>query len=276
MLFDSHCHYNLEPIYANWHKHWQKAQASGVAGAMVVGADLPSSVLAVKLTNVHPEFKACIGIHPTEYQEFFERPTSPTLEQGLAELDSQMTELETLLSRNRISAIGETGLDFYRLDSNSSMADSVKKLQHAAFIRHLKLAALYSLPTIIHVRDTGLDAYNEILQLLEENLAPSQTFVLHCISGTASYLDKALKLGAFIGVAGNVTYKNADNIRSLVRMVPKDRLLLETDAPFLAPHPHRGSPCDPWMISLTAEYLTEEMGINEEQIYQNTQKVFKL
>ena len=111
-------------------------------------------------------------------------------------------------------------------------------------------------------------------KLLQKHKKSNLPFILHCASGSTEYIKKAVEMGGYVGIAGNVTYKNADAIREIVKATPADRLLLETDAPFLPPHPHRGKTCEPWMIELTAQYLQEHCSVSMEQVYKNTQHVF--
>lgn len=274
MIFDTHCHYNMEPLFASdqlgtaaWERHWKEAQDKGVVGSMVVGADLPSSQRARDLAQLDSCLKAAIGIHPSEYQEAVEK----SLEVDIAE---QITSLAALFDPGITLAIGETGLDYFRLPETGS--EKIKDLQKEAFTAHIKLAEKLNLPLIIHARDTGEEAYWDILQILKTAYQGHKPFILHCVSGPEAYLKEALAMGAYIGVAGNVTYKNSEHIRNLVRLAPAERILLETDAPFLPPQEFRGKTCEPWMISLTGEYLRDELSVSLEKVLENTSTVFQI
>lgn len=278
MIIDTHCHYNLDPLYgvdgASWQGHWQEAQNHGVTHAIVVGTDITSSTHAVELAHHEPRFKATVGFHPHVVTDAFaaDQPITETT------ITTWSTHLEALLTKDApthsIVAIGEIGLDYYRLDQTNPAHLQVIKLQQALCTKQLELADRYLLPVILHVRDTSTQAYNDILSLLRTHKKSNLPFILHCASGSVEYIQEALQMGAYIGIAGNVTYKNADSIRAIVRAVPADRLLLETDAPFLPPVPYRGKTCEPWMIELTSKYLVEECGVSLAKVHANTFQVF--
>jgi len=243
MIFDTHCHYNLDPLYQDWQKHWQKAQAHGVQKTIVVGTNLESSRRAIEITAQEPNLMAAIGIHPSEKN-----------------LADQTRRLEELISEE-VVAIGETGLDYFRLDRNLPEFETTIQAQKLAFINHIKLANQHQLDLIIHVRDkktpetpTPGNAYWDTIQILE-NHPSQQKFTLHCVSGPTSYIKKAIQLGAYFGIAGNITYKNADHLRDLVRIIPSEKRVLETDAPYLAPQKYRGQVCEPWMIVETDQVM---------------------
>lgn len=266
-IFDTHCHYNLDPLFADWKNHWQKAQNENVKKSVIIGVDVSTSQRAVEMAATDENLYAAVGIHPNEWGQEL------TLDNN-----EVFNDLENLLPNNKIVAVGETGLDYYWLTENIA---ATKEKQKGSLITHIELAFKAKLPLILHVRDketpeiaTPNNAYWDTLSILEEQLHPDQPFILHCVSGPQNYLKKALELGAYIGVAGNVTYKNAEAIRELVRLVPQNRLLLETDAPFLPPQQFRGKVCEPWMITHTEHFLNEYMGIPTEHLYENAVELF--
>lgn len=261
-IFDTHCHYNLEPLFDEWQKHWQAAQAKGVQKSLVIGTDLRSNERAVAIATAENNLPAAVGLHPTDVGH-----------EVMSDIDDAVANLATLLKESdRIIAIGETGLDYFRLEDASR--EIVIEQQQRLFQLQIALANEHHLPLIIHVRDRGEQAYNDVLIQLKARSDLQQAFVLHCVSGPLQYIKAALELGAYLGVAGNVTYKNADAIRDIVRVAPKDRLVLETDAPFLPPVPYRGQDCEPWMISETGSFLAEEMGVDPDQLWENAVKLF--
>jgi TatD DNase family protein len=272
-IVDTHCHYNLEPLLRDWTRHWQAAQEAAVVKSIVVGTSQVSNQSALDIAATSENLLVALGYHPNEYTRLVETT---------ADLEVRLTQLEQLLPHPKVVAIGETGLDYFRLDTYSvEQILQIKQLQQTAFKAQLTLAQTHQLPLIIHVRDTHLpeerttgNAYWDVLSILEKEWQGSQPFILHCVSGPVRYVQTALELGAYLGIAGNITYKNADHLRSLVKLAPSDRLLLETDAPYLPPHPHRGQPCQPAMIRLTADFVSEELGCNLDQIYQNTLNCF--
>ena len=252
MIIDTHSHYNLDPFWSEWHTHWEKAQSCGVTQSIVVGVNGETSQRAVTLAQSNHDLFAAIGYHPTEKEN--------------VDIDT----LETLLPNKKIVAIGETGIDYFHSKEN---IDVFEQKNH--FALHIHLAKKYSLPLIIHCRDTSEQAYWDVLEILDKEKF-SGKFILHCVSGPLAYIQKAVTMGAYFGMAGNMTYKNSEHLRDIVRAIPKDRLLLETDAPFLPPQEFRGKICEPWMITQTAEYVTQQLGLELEQLYQNSQEVFGL
>jgi len=270
-IFDSHCHYNLEPLESNWQAHWRQAQAEGIQASMVVGTSLTTSKRAVEIAAQESNLYASVGVHPHQ----FEVDDQEFLKQTETGLNNLFAKYQT-----QIKAVGETGLDYFRL---ASAATTAKKAQQAAFKLHLHLAQTHHVPVIIHVRDqaapetpTAGNAYWDTLQMLKDNWPNDQPFILHCASGPLNYIEQALAMGAYIGAAGNVTYKKADRIREIVKLTPADRLLIETDSPYLPPEPRRGQVCEPWLIKLTAEYLQETMGIDLDQVWQNSLRAFNV
>ncbi len=259
MLVDSHCHYNLDPLFGSWENHWQKAQAAGVTASVVIGTDLTSSKRAIALAEENQRFVATVGFHPN----FFK-----TKEQ-LAEI----AQLETIITNKNVVALGEIGLDYFRL-SDSDTDSEIKELQKQAFRIQLELATKHSLPVCIHVRDAQEQAYDDLLEILTAAALGDIPFILHCVSGSSDYIQKALELGAYIGVAGNSTYPKSDAIRAAIALAPADRIVLETDAPYLPPQAYRGQTCEPWMIAETAKNFFLEKHITADQILSNTRAAF--
>ena len=279
MIFDTHCHYNLEPLYSDWQRHWQKAQSHGVTQAIVVGTDLHSSRVATIIAEKEPDLFAAVGIHPDEYN-------SPSDE----DIDTDEKKLHSIIGK-KIVAIGETGLDYFRLTPTSAidqtMIETAKTAQQQALRMHFRLAAEHNLPVILHARDretpeeqTEGNAYWDILTVMQKFLAEEKNklpgFVMHCLSGPKNYVKAMLKLGAHAGIAANVTYPNAHHLRELVQLVPPDRLLVETDAPFLPPQAYRGQTCEPWMIAETSAFINKTYELNEDLLLKNAKVLFKI
>jgi TatD DNase family protein len=278
MLIDTHCHYNLDPLYgtagADWQRHWQRAQDAGVTHSVVVGTNHSTSLRAIALAAAQPRFIAAVGFHPHAVAEAIaagEIVDSRTIKNWTLQLQEVLAKNA---STQLIGAVGEIGLDYFRLAVGNSDHQNEIQLQQELCIQQLLLADRAGLPVILHVRDTGTRAYSDILRLVRTYRQSNVPFILHCVSGSLEYVQEAVALGAYIGIAGNSTYKNAASIREIIQSTPRDRLLLETDAPFLPPVPHRGKTCEPWMIELTSKYLTEECGISLETVYTNTLRVF--
>jgi len=274
MIFDTHCHYNLEPLFADWQTAWQTAQNYGVIQTAVIGTDFQTSQQAIAMNKVDSRLHAVIGFHPSEFQELVKN--NPTLSTATLteKIQTQLQSLTTLANQSTIVSIGETGLDYFHLPEDPIQVALIKQLQIDAFIWQIELAHQQAVPLVIHVRDQSDEAYWEVIKILKQHHRGQQPFILHCISGPIEYLKAALELGAYVGMAGNSTYKKADQIRSLIKLTPSDRLLLETDAPFLPPEPYRGQVCQPWMITQTAAFLSEEFNLNQEELYQNSLALF--
>ena len=235
LLFDSHCHLVWREEEAPPGPQLERARAAGVAGFVCVATDLDDArrgrALAARESDVH----ASVGIHPAAV--------------GDAEgLDARLAALRTLAAEGGFVAIGETGLDFYR-----DWAEPA--IQERALRAHLQLAADLGLPVILHCRA----AATRLLALLQEHGALRG--VMHCYSEGPDPLDAFLALGLHVSFAGNMTYPKSGEIREAARRVPLDRLLVETDAPFLAPQPVRGKRNEPANVRYTAEALAALHGI---------------
>ena len=281
MIIDTHCHYNLEPLSTDVPTQWQTAQKHGVDRAIVVGTNVETSELALAIAEDHTHLFASIGIHPEVGTEL-EKTTSE--EELLLHTAQLSIGLETLFKKHqhnpKLIAIGETGLDYYRLKHKGAKRERVIATQQLLFKQQLALASEQQLPLILHVRDqisrTEHTAYHDILELLQDHarLHKLPTLILHCVSGPLDYIEAVLSLGGYIGLAGNSTYDAATEIRNIIAITPPDRILLETDAPFLAPTEYRGQVCEPWMIAQTAAFLQEHCQIDLATIQANTLRVF--
>lgn len=267
-IIDTHVHYNLSPLKDEWQHHWQRAQAHGVVGALLIGVDLPSSRLAIDQANQVGQWRCAVGVHPESAQ-----PINDSIATAKNKLATELDQMQTLASSTQVIAIGECGLDYFRLPVNQTQASAIIQLQKWLLQQHLNLASQLNLPLIIHLRDKAEQAYWDFLETYHQS-ACTQPFVLHCVSGPPSFLKKALDFGAYVGVDGNVTYPRADELSTLVKMTPPRRILLETDAPYLPPMPHRGQTCLPEMIELTARYLKQTFDLDTQQIFENTQLFF--
>jgi TatD DNase family protein len=235
--FDSHCHLQLCADNGSVDDIVQRARGAGVVNMLVVGIDEASSKAALEIAERH-DLVAAVGVHPNSAGEFEESKDS----------------IARLIGEDRVVAVGETGLDFYR---DSCPAD----VQRRAFRAHIEMASVADKALVIHTRESVDAALDE----LESAGAPDR-FVFHCWSGDEGQLRRALSLGAFISFAGNVSFKNADDLRSLARRVPDDRLLIETDSPFLSPVPHRGRPNEPGRVVHVGEVVARARDVSSEEL----------
>lgn len=250
MWVDSHCHLDALKDPAG---EIAAAAAAGVGAIVTMGTDVPTSELAVELAGRHAGVWAAAGVHPHAADGF----TAPVARQ-----------IQTLASGDRVVAVGEVGLDFYRDHSG-------REAQRAAFAAQIQIAMSLGKPLVLHIRE----AFGEVMQLLNE-VGPPQGLVFHCFSGDALQAREALDLGGFISFAGNVSYKSARLLQEAARTVPMDRLLIETDSPYLAPVPHRGKPNRPCYTVAVGEALAAALGREVEEIERATARnaaaVFKL
>jgi TatD DNase family protein len=219
---------------------------------ITVGIDVPSSRRAVEIAEMGPGIYASVGLHPNSATEWN---------------DDVASGIEDLVRHDRVVGIGESGLDFYR---DSAPPDA----QRRVFEAHIELAKRYDKALVIHTRDSLDDA----LDMLAE-LEPPRRFVFHCWSGDDDrQLKTALALGAYISFAGNVSFKNAENLRRAAAVVPHDRLLVETDSPYLTPVPHRGKPNEPRQVTFVglavAQAREQSVHLVAEQTTQNARRLF--
>ena len=237
MLTDTHCHLDmLKDIEGSL----ARAEAHGVTRIVTIGIDLPSSRKAVKLAEQYDFVWATVGIHPHE---------AKTLD------DSTYTELEELGKHPRVVAIGEIGLDFYR-------DFSPKQIQFAAFKRQINLAQKIGKPIIIHCRE----AISETWKVLEETNGFTCGGIWHCFPGDTILAKQCIKAGFYISIPGIVTFPKAQRLQEVTKNIPLGWLLLETDAPFLAPVPKRGKPNEPAFLRYTAEKVAELKNISLEEV----------
>ncbi len=251
-LIDTHCHLDLmevDPAAAV-----AAATAAGVSTIITIGIDLASSARAVELASEFPEVYAAVGMHPHE---------------GSAVNDDVMGRLRELAAHPKVVAIGETGLDFYR--NRSPHAD-----QERSFRSHIELARDLTLPLIVHDRE----AHEQTLAILRDAQLSEAAIVMHCFSGDLAMAEACLALGCYISIAGPVTFRNARRLQEVVPELPLSRLLLETDSPFLAPHPHRGKPNSPAMLPLIARAIADLLTLPPASVASatsaNAQRVFGL
>jgi len=233
-FIDTHCHLNHEHFAADLHDVLARAAEAGVERMVVVGFDLASSEAAVRLVREHPALTAAVGIHPHDARHY-----GPEAEVRLRELAADPS----------VAAIGETGLDFH-------YDFSPRDAQRRALLAQLALARERDLPVVFHCRE----AYPELLDVLESQ-GRRVAGVMHCWAGSCREAERALALGLYLGFGGALTFKNAEETRAVAAAAPLERLLLETDAPYLAPVPHRGRRCEPAHLRLTAEKLAEIRGV---------------
>lgn len=231
MLIDSHCHLNFPEFEGDLDACLERARSLGVRGFLTVNTKLSQSLDLQKIANTYQNIWCSVGVHPHDAEEH--------------DYNTLMQDIEKLCAHEKVVALGETGLDYY-------YDNSPRDLQKKAFSIHLDAAQKLGLPVIIHTRDADEDT----IQIIDEHDQEVQG-VFHCFSGTLDLCKAALDRGFYISLSGIVTFKKADALRDVAKYVPLDRLLVETDAPYLAPLPHRGKRNEPAFVTHTAEIVSE-------------------
>ncbi len=253
MFVDSHAHLDGKQFDADREQVIARAREAGVRTMIAIGnGDGPPALDAgVKLAEQYPFMYATVGIHPHEAR--------------LAD-DAAYATMEKLAQHPKVIAWGEIGLDYF-------YDHSPRDIQKAVFIRQMELAAAAALPIVIHCRpsDGSDDAWQDCLQLIAEQWVPRGIGgILHCFTGTPAHAKRALDLGFMISFAGNVTFPKAQQIRDAALEVPLDRMLIETDAPYLAPVPHRGKRNEPAFVKETARKIGELRQLSMEEVGERT------
>ncbi|MDA8407252.1 MAG: TatD family hydrolase [Deltaproteobacteria bacterium] len=254
ILIDSHAHLELEPLVEQTQAVVARAVAAGLIGIITVGIDLQDAKVALGIAEQFDMVFAAAGFHPHNAKDV---------------ADNSLLQMEKLCENPKVVGYGEIGLDFFR---NRSPRD----LQLAAFSNQMELAQKIRKPIIVHLRD----AYQEGLAMLEKHGPFPFGGVIHCFSGDESDARRALDLGFYISIPGTVTYKKNDKLRAIVATIPDDRILLETDCPFLSPEPLRGKDNEPSYIIHTARKVAEIRGVDLQSLgllaTQNAIRLFNL
>lgn len=251
MLFDSHAHLDDAKFNEDFEEVIEKITSSAIKAVVDVGADLESSKKAVEIAEKYPFIYATVGIHPCDADT----------------TDSVFDEIKALATHKKVVAIGESGLDYYW--------DSVPRdVQKKSFIKHIELANELNLPLIVHNRDAHQDTFDILKEFRPQNA------IIHCFSASAEMAKEFVKLGYYISFSGSVTFKNAKNLVEAVKVVPLDKLLIETDSPYLSPEPFRGKRNDPTKVEFTALKIAEILGLSYEKVceitYENAKSIYNL
>lgn len=250
-IFDTHAHYDDNQFNEDRDTTLSFIKENGVSNVINCGCDYNSSLASLKLSEKYDFVYAAVGVHP---------------ETSAENILSDCQKVLSLYTNKKVVAVGEIGLDYH-------YDDTPKQLQLEAFERQLKLANELNLPVIIHDRE----AHEDTLRLIKKYKPQG---VLHCFSGSCEMAKEVLKIGMYIGLGGAVTFKNARKPVEVAKMLPDDRLLLETDCPYMAPVPFRGKRCDSSLIANTAEFIASLRGIDTQELIDkcnnNAKKLFSI
>jgi len=244
LFFDTHVHINAEQFNEDVHEVVLRAREAGVQQMVIVGFDRPTIDRALQLAESDPDLYACIGFHPVE---------------SIHVTDEDLLWLEEKLVHPKVVALGETGLDYY-------WDTSPKDVQSEIFRQHIRLAKKKQLPIVIHNRE----ATEDVIRILQEENAKEVGGILHCFTGSVETAHMAIEMNFYISLGGPVTYKNAVKPKEVAEKIPLEHLLIETDCPYLPPHPHRGKRNEPAYVVLVAEEIARIKNITVEEVAHQT------
>ncbi len=256
-FFDSHSHLNDEKFDEDRDKVIKEIYESGTINFVTAGYSVESSKKAIEIANNYDFIYATAGVSPNDIPQTEE------------ELWKQLSEIKDLVKNNKkVLAIGEIGLDYYWNTEN-------KEIQKKAFIEQIKLANELDLPIVIHTRDAVMDT----IQVLKENEVKNRG-VFHCCPQNRELIKEGLKFGFYISFAGPITFKNSKNAEEMINLVPNDRILIETDSPYLAPEPVRGTRNTPSNVRFVAQKIASSKGLSLEEVekmtVKNTKRILKI
>lgn len=260
-LFDSHAHYNDEKFDNDRKEIIEQTLKNGVSNFVVAGYNIESSKKALNIVKGYKELYSIVGISPNDIEDIKEDK----------DIDINILEIEKLIKADdngKIVAVGEIGLDYYWNKEN-------KELQKIIFKKQIELANKYNLPIVIHTRD----AINDTLEIIKNNEVKNRG-IFHCCPLNRELVKEALKLGYYISLSGVVTFKNAKNANEIIEMIPENRILIETDSPYLAPEPARGTRNNCMNVKYVAEKIGKIKNKTLEEIAditnKNTKTIFKI
>ena len=251
MYIDSHCHINFPELAERLPQIFDKMAENRVTHALCVSVSMPEFPQVLELAERHPNVFASVGVHPD-----YEDTPEPDVE-----------ELVRLAAHPKIVAIGETGLDYYRLEGDLEW-------QRARFRTHIRAARESGKPLIIHTRAASEDTIRLMREEGAGTSAGGPGGVMRCFTETLEVAQAAMEQGFYISFSGIVTFKNAKALQAVAREVPLERMLIETDSPYLAPMPHRGKSNEPGLVAHVAEYLAELKGVPLDQLSRQTSENF--
>ncbi|MDX1807918.1 MAG: TatD family hydrolase [Sulfurospirillaceae bacterium] len=256
MIIDTHCHLDDIKYNDDLDDVIRRAEEQNVNGFLIPGADIEDLQRAKDISHKYYNIFYAAGIHPYHTDGYDE------------------SVLKEYLKDDRCIAVGECGLDYFRLPDNEEEKEKVKQVQRDIFAKHIDLAKELNKPLIVHIRDANDDSK----RVLEENDAGKVGGVLHCYNASKHLLSLS-ELGFYFGIGGVLTFKNAKNLVEILPQIPKDKILIETDAPYLTPHPHRGERNEPLYTTFVAQKIAQILDMHidevEELTTNNAKRLFK-
>jgi TatD DNase family protein len=260
--YDNHCHleFTFDDAEAPmpWQENLDKATSVGILGVVQVGVTLESSKWCAELAAREPRVLAAVALHPNE----------APLYGNIQDLDAAIAEIAELAKQPRVRAIGETGLDFFRTEGDDNVS-----LQQHSFEEHIRIAKENNIAVMIHDRE----AHDQVVETLLR-VGPPEKVVFHCYSGDTSLAEICNEHGWYMSFAGNITIKRNQEFRDSLNLARRELILVETDAPFLAPEPYRGRANSPYLVPITVRFMAEQLGISANelaaQLTSNTERVY--
>ncbi len=251
-FFDSHAHYNDEKFDIDREEIIKQNKNDGIKNVVVVGYNIETSIEAIKIASTYDNIYATVGISPNDL-----------------ETEINLGKIEELGKNKKVVAIGEIGLDYYWGKDN-------RDIQKEVFIKQIKIANKLEKPIAIHTRDAVMDTIN----ILKNEQKCYKTGIFHCCPLNIELIKEGLKLGYYISFSGNITFKNAKNADKCILEVPENRILIETDSPYLTPEPHRGERNTPGNVKFVAEKIAKVKGLSIEEIarqtYENAKRIYEI
>lgn len=251
MFFDSHCHLNSERLAPDFDAILTRAQAANVTHFLNVADSFEATQIAVaqcEIANAQSfSMRATAGVHPQNAREFADNIDNSAL-------------LENLLRDQNVVAVGEIGLDYFYDETHPEYPGATREMQRLIMRAQIEIALRHDLPVVIHNRD----ADDDLLEIVNDY--PTLRGVFHCFGSSVEVAHRVLDLGFYLGFTGIITFKNAENVRDVARMCPIEKMLIETDAPYLAPVPHRGKTNEPSFVPRVAETLAQLRDLSTEEI----------
>ena len=256
-LFDTHSHYNDEQFDKDREEIIKLIYEAGVTNIVIASDNVQNSKKAIEISKKYDFIHVAVGIHPSE------------IAHEMQEIDNQIKQIGELAKSDKVVSIGEIGLDYYWNKDN-------KELQKYAFIEQIKLSNKMNLPIVIHSRD----AVGDTIDILKHGVKPEKKGILHCCQLNRDLVKAGLEAGLYISFAGPITFKNSKNADEIINIVPDDRILIETDSPYLSPEPNRGKRNDSRNVKYIAEKIANVKQQSLEQIakktYENAMKIYNL
>ena len=254
MIIDTHCHLDADRFREDFGEVLARAKEAGVEKFIIPGADPETLPRAIELANSYDEIFFAVGVHPYDREKF------------------DIEYLKEFINHPKCVAVGECGLDYYRLPESEEEKEFEKQKQKEIFINQIELANEFNKPLIVHIREASLDSKNIIKEYAKVG------GVLHCYNANEGLLELENR-GFYFGIGGVLTFKNAKKLVRVYPKIPLDKLLIETDAPYLTPHPYRGKRNEPAYCKLVLEKMADVSGIDKKElekiVFENSQRLFK-